>query len=149
MLRLVEGGKRPSTAHLLSTLERCASKEKILSLLSLLSLKPPHARKRPQRGRISITAGEESEANVTCGFSQKSRQDVLEEGEQKQAVNIPHMFALFLLWQATKWSARAIARCASKEKNIVPIVSIVFKTSASKERKEWGKWSLRSLVISH
>ena len=32
-------------------------------------------------------------------------------------------------------------------KNIVPIVSIVFKTSASKERKEWGKWSLKSLVI--
>lgn len=29
-------------------------------------------------------------------------------------------------------------------KNIVPIV---FKTSASEERKEWGKWSLRSLVI--
>ena len=23
------------------------------------------------------------------------------------------------------------------------------KTSASEERKEWGKWSLRSLVISH
>ena len=32
-------------------------------------------------------------------------------------------------------------------KNIVPIVSIVFKTSASEERKEWEKWSLRSLVI--
>ena len=104
---------------------------------------------RPRRGRISITAGEESEANVTCGFSQKSRQDVLEEGEQKQAVNIPHMFALFLLWQATKWSVRAIARCAGQGKNIVPIVSVVFKTSASKERKEWEKWSLRSLVISH
>ena len=50
---------------------------------------------RPRRGRISITAGEESEANVTCGFSQLSRQDVLEEGERKQAVNIPHVFALF------------------------------------------------------
>lgn len=34
-------------------------------------------------------------------------------------------------------------------KNIVPIVSVVFKTSASEERKEWGKWSLKSLVISH
>ena len=58
---------------------------------------------------------ERSERNLRI-FTE-SRQDVLEEGEQKQAVNIPHMFALFLLWQATKWSARAIARCASKEKN--------------------------------
>ncbi len=117
--------------------------------MSLLSLKPPQARKRPRRGRISITAGEESEANVTCGFSQKSRQDVLEEGEQKQAVNIPHMFALFLLWQSDKVEREGDCKVRKQGKNIVPIVSIVFKTSASKERKEWGKWSLRSLVISH
>ena len=82
--------------------------------MSLLSLKPPQERStskgkrivpivvktsasedRPRRGRISITAGEESEANVTCGFSQLSRQDVLEEGEHKRAVQIPHMFTLF------------------------------------------------------
>ena len=50
---------------------------------------------RPRRGRISITVGEESEANVTCGFSQLNRQDVLEEGEHKRAVQIFHMFALF------------------------------------------------------
>ena len=35
------------------------------------------------------------QANVTCGFSQLSRQDVLEEGEHKRAVQIPHMFTLF------------------------------------------------------
>ena len=44
---------------------------------------------------------------------------------------------------------RSLASRHRKEKRIVPIVSIVFKTSASKERKECGKWSLRSLVISH
>ena len=33
--------------------------------------------KRRRRRRTSITAGEESEANGTCGFSQLSRQDVL------------------------------------------------------------------------
>ena len=38
---------------------------------------------------------------------------------------------------------------AQEEKRIVPIISIVFKTSASKERKRTEKWSLRSLVISH
>ena len=64
--------------------------EKKLSLLSLLSLnlrkQGAQARKkivpivsivfetsaskgRPRRGRTSITAGEESEANVTCGFT--------------------------------------------------------------------------------
>ena len=51
--------------------------------------------KRPRRGRISITAGEDSEANVTCGFTAR-KQDVLEEGEHKQAIiNTPLMFALF------------------------------------------------------
>ena len=49
---------------------------------------------RRRRRRISITAGEESEANVTCG-SNASLYDVLEEGEHKQAVQIFHMFALF------------------------------------------------------
>ena len=68
--------------------------------LSLLSLNPSQARigaissKRPRRGRISITAGEESEANGTCGFTAR-KQNVLEEGEHKQNVNIPLMFALF------------------------------------------------------
>ena len=50
--------------------------------------------KRRRRRRISITAGEESEANVTCGFTAR-QENVLEEGEHMQAVNIPHMFALF------------------------------------------------------
>ena len=50
--------------------------------------------KRRRRRRISITAGEESEANVTCG-SNASLYDVLEEGEHKQTVQIFHMFALF------------------------------------------------------
>ena len=50
--------------------------------------------KRRRRRRISITAGEESEANATCGLTRK-RRSVLEEGEHKQAVNIPPMFALF------------------------------------------------------
>ena len=50
--------------------------------------------KRRRRRRISITAGEESEANVTCGFTAR-KYNVLEEGEHKQAVHIPHMFALF------------------------------------------------------
>ena len=49
---------------------------------------------RRRRRRISITAGEESEANVTCG-SNASLYDVLEEGEHKQAVKTPLMFALF------------------------------------------------------
>ena len=48
---------------------------------------------RARRRRISITAGEESEANETCGFKAK-QQDVLEEGEHKLAVKAP-MFALF------------------------------------------------------
>ena len=46
-------------------------------------------------------------------------------------------------------SSRTLASRHRKEKRIVPIVSIVFKTSASKERKRTEKWSLRSLVISH
>ena len=49
---------------------------------------------RRRRRRISITAGEESEANGTCG-SNASLYDVLEEGEHKQTVQIFHMFALF------------------------------------------------------
>ena len=49
---------------------------------------------RRRRRRISITAGEESEANGTCGFN-ASLDDVLEEGEHKQAVKTPLMFALF------------------------------------------------------
>ena len=63
---------------------------------------------RRRRRRISITAGEESEANGTCGFN-ASLYDVLEEGEHKQTVQIFHMFALFLLWQATKSSAATLA----------------------------------------
>ena len=151
--------------------------------MSLLSLKPPQERStskgkrivpivvktsasedRPRRGRISITAGEESEANVTCGFSQLSRQDVLEEGEHKRTVNIPHMFALFeddltLIMGAAGFAAfgcstsgygyspsscsgkrqsrargRSLASRHRKEKRIVPIVSIVVKTSASKDQ---------------
>ena len=49
---------------------------------------------RRRRRRISITAGEESEANGTCGFTARSH-NVLEEGEHKQTVQIFHMFALF------------------------------------------------------
>ena len=49
---------------------------------------------RRRRRRISITAGEESEANVTCGFTARSN-TVFEEGEHKQTVQIFHMFALF------------------------------------------------------
>ena len=49
---------------------------------------------RRRRRRISITAGEESEANGTCG-SNASLYDVLEEGEHKQIAHRPHMFALF------------------------------------------------------
>ena len=49
---------------------------------------------RRRRRRISITVGEESEANGTCG-SNASLYDVLEEGEHKQTVQIFHMFALF------------------------------------------------------
>ena len=49
---------------------------------------------RRRRRRISITAGEESEANVTCGFTARE-QNVLEEGEHKQAMQIFRMFALF------------------------------------------------------
>ena len=49
---------------------------------------------RARRRRISITAGEESEANVTCGFTARLH-NVLEEGEHKQTVQIFHMFALF------------------------------------------------------
>ena len=52
------------------------------------------SRKRRRRRRTSITAGEESEANVTCGFTAR-KQNVLEEGEHKQVVKMPHMFALF------------------------------------------------------
>ena len=59
------------------------------------------------------------------------------------------MFALFLLWQSDKVEREGDCKVRKQGENIVPIVSIVFKTSASKERKEWGKWSLRSLVISH
>ena len=50
--------------------------------------------KRRRRRRISITAGEESEANVTRGLTAR-KQIVLEEGEHKQVVHIFHMFALF------------------------------------------------------
>ena len=50
--------------------------------------------KRRRRRRISITAGEESEANATCGFTAR-KHNVLEEGEHKQAVQIFLMFALF------------------------------------------------------
>ena len=70
-------------------------KKKIKKRRASIVVKTSASKGRPRRGRISITAGEESEANVTCGFSQLSRQDVLEEGEHKRAVQIPHMFALF------------------------------------------------------
>ena len=76
---------------------------------------------RPRRGRMSITAGVESEANETCG-PPECGMIVLEEGEHKGPVSrLAHsfhlwtcmasthgllMFALFLLWQATKSSAR-------------------------------------------
>ena len=69
-------------------------KLKIVPIVSIV-VKISASNDRPRRGRISITAGEESEANVTCGFLQLSRQDVLEEGEHKRTVQIPHMFALF------------------------------------------------------
>ena len=49
---------------------------------------------RRRRRRISITAGEESEANVTCG-NHGNKKNVLEKGEHKQAVQRLHMFALF------------------------------------------------------
>ena len=42
--------------------------------------------KRRRRRRISITAGGESEANATCGFT-VCKWSVLEEGEHKQAVH--------------------------------------------------------------
>ena len=70
-------------------------RKKIKKRRASIVVKTSASKGRPRRGRISITAGEESEANVTCGFSQLSRQDVLEEGEHKRAVQIPHMFALF------------------------------------------------------
>ena len=50
--------------------------------------------KRRRRRRTSITAGEESEANVTCGFT-AIEQNVLEEGEQKEHLNSLLVFALF------------------------------------------------------
>ena len=65
---------------------------RVLSLASVAALDLLPERRR--RRRISITAGEESEANVTCG-SNASLYDVLEEGEHKQTVQIFHMFALF------------------------------------------------------
>ena len=49
---------------------------------------------RRRRRRISITAGEESEANVTCGFTARLH-NVLEEGEHKHTMQIFHVFALF------------------------------------------------------
>ena len=45
--------------------------------------------KRRRRRRISITAGGESEANATCGFT-VSKWSVLEEGEHEQAVRRCH-----------------------------------------------------------
>ena len=68
-------------------------------LLTLSSRKRCHVilcrlPKRRRRRRISITAGEESEANGTCGKDIK-KQDVLKKGEHKQALNKPHMFGLF------------------------------------------------------
>ena len=50
--------------------------------------------KRRRRRRTSITAGEESEANVTCGFT-AIEQNVLEEGEHKEHLNSLLVFALF------------------------------------------------------
>ena len=61
--------------------------------------------KRRRRRRTSITAGEESEANVTCGFT-AIEQNVLEEGEHKEHLNSLLVFALFeddftfILWTA-------------------------------------------------
>ena len=129
-------------------------KKKIKKRRASIVVKTSASKGRPRRGRISITAGEESEANVTCGFSQLSRQDVLEEGEHKRAVQIPHMFALFeddstiimgdrrlrslrllnqrllifalfLLWQATKSSARTAFACGGL-KTIETIGTIFF-----------------------
>ena len=129
-------------------------KKKIKKRRASIVVKTSASKGRPRRGRISITAGEESEANVTCGFSQLSRQDVLEEGEHKRVVQIPHMFALFeddstiimggrrlrslrllnqrllifalfLLWQATKSSARTAFACGGL-KTIETIGTIFF-----------------------
>ncbi len=133
-------------------------KKKIKKRRASIVVKTSASKGRPRRGRISITAGEESEANVTCGFSQLSRQDVLEEGEHKRVVQIPHMFALFeddstiimggrrlrslrllnqrllifalfLLWQATKSSARTAFACGGL-KTIETIGTIFFLACA-------------------
>ena len=66
-------------------------------LLTLSSRKRCHVilcrlPKRRRRQRISITAGEESERNLRQDIK---KQNVLKEGEHKQAINRPHMFALF------------------------------------------------------
>lgn len=45
--------------------------------------------KRRRRRRMSITAGGESEANATCGFT-VCKWSVLEEGEHEQAVRRCH-----------------------------------------------------------
>ena len=50
--------------------------------------------KRRRRRRTSITAGEESEANGTCGATVTKR-SVLEEGEHKRFMYSLLMFALF------------------------------------------------------
>ena len=42
---------------------------------------------RARRGRISITAGEGSEANETCG-GKNAQTNVLEEGEQQQDLSL-------------------------------------------------------------
>ena len=107
-------------------------KKKIKKRRASIVVKTSASKGRPRRGRISITAGEESEANVTCGFSQLSRQDVLEEGEHKRAVQIPHMFALFedgLCLRRFKDNRdnrdnffSLLASRHRKEKRIVPIV---------------------------
>ena len=98
-----------------------------MKTLSPSELSPPKAGQacalasRPRRGRMSITAGVVSEANETCG-PPECGMIVLEEGEHKGPVSrLVHsfhlwtcmasthgllMFALFLLWQATKSSAR-------------------------------------------
>ena len=77
-----------------STRQPQTSGHALLFLAHARAKKRKSSSERRRRRRISITAGEESEANGTCG-SNASLYDVLEEGEHKQTVQIFHMFALF------------------------------------------------------
>ena len=61
----------------------------------LLKFRICHLASVPEGGKLCITAGEASVANVTCGLEYGKSISILEEGEHTQSIFIYGNFALF------------------------------------------------------